>query len=743
MKKLFCLLFFFMFFISLADKTDSLVALLKTNIPDTLRGEILFSLATNFEHIGKPELAEKYRGLLFVVIKKLNQPKGFAKYYRTLGNKYYYSRDYDLSIKNYEKSAEFYTKAHLSNGIIACRIDIAGVFVEKGDMKKGLEENRKIISLIEKSGDNKMLSDVYGNIGICFSNISKYDSAIYYTTKAARLNEDMGNLNSMANNYCGLASINYNMNQFRMSLYYLNKINKSNTNLPPALQNWIYGFTASVYTNLEQLDSALFYCIKAIEYSKKTNDRYSLINALLNQAEVYNKLKKNKLALDNIQQAISLSKAIESDALLAKAYTTYGSVATDLKLYNEAINYFNLSNELEIKNNNSSNVLQNIKGSAKVYGLMGNYKQHSFFLDSLIRYKDRLNETEMAQHSKEMEIKHETEKKDLQIETAHTHILLEEEKNKQKEKVIWFGSLALIVTLILGTLAYFNFRKFKKANKTINSQNVALSIQKKEVEEQKYLVEEKQKEIIDSINYAKRIQSAVLTNDDVWTKVSPEHFVLFKPKDIVSGDFYWAYNTPNNRSVFALADCTGHGVPGGFMSMLGNSFLNEIVIENKIFSAPIILNKLREKIINALDQKGNDQQKDGMDIALCVWNKLNNTLEYAGANNPLMLVRNNILSELKADKMPIGKYLTDTKPFNSQTIQLQPGDCLYMSTDGFPDQFGGPKGKKLKHKQLEKLLIEVHHIPMRKQLDALDKSFLDWKGDLEQIDDVAVIGIRV
>jgi len=259
-----------------------------------------------------------------------------------------------------------------------------------------------------------------------------------------------------------------------------------------------------------------------------------------------------------------------------------------------------------------------------------------------------------------------------------------------------------------------------------------VELKNEEVTHQKELVEEKQKEIIDSINYAKRIQQAVLTGADVWNKVSKEHFILFKPKDIVSGDFYWAYNTPNNRSVFALADCTGHGVPGGFMSMLGNSFLNEIVVENKIFKADEILNKLRAKIIHALEQKGGTQQKDGMDISLCVWNKLDNTLEFAGANNPLWLLKNSVsssvtlsgvegqvenreLQEYKADKMPIGTYLENEVPFASVTIQLEKGDIIFLSTDGYADQFGGPKGKKYKYKPLIDSLIKNSNLSMEEQ----------------------------
>ena len=229
----------------------------------------------------------------------------------------------------------------------------------------------------------------------------------------------------------------------------------------------------------------------------------------------------------------------------------------------------------------------------------------------------------------------------------------------------------------------------------------------------------------------------------------------------MSGDFYWAYNTPSNRSIFVLADCTGHGVPGGFMSMLGNSFLNEIVVENKIFKANEILNKLRSKIIHALEQKGGTQQKDGMDMSLCVWNKLDNTLEFAGANNPLWLLRTNVSSsassdqssgrrvenrellEYKADKMPIGLYLEEEKPFTSVTIQLQAGDIIYLSTDGYADQFGGPKGKKLKYKALIESLIKNSHLDMLTQKAQLEIVFNDWKSHHEQVDDVSVIGVKI
>jgi len=376
--------------------------------------------------------------------------------------------------------------------------------------------------------------------------------------------------------------------------------------------------------------------------------------------------------------------------------------------------------------------------------LMNGYKHYNLF----ISLKDSLFSNENLSIAQNLNVQYETEKRELQIKNQSFEIESQEKQNKQKSLIILFGTLALVGTGFFAAIAFINFKKAKKANVIIENQKMEVELKNEEVTHQKELVEEKQKEIIDSINYAKRIQQAVLTGEDVWKKVSKEHFILFKPKDIVSGDFYWAYNTPNNRSIFALADCTGHGVPGGFMSMLGNSFLNEIVVENKIFKADEILNKLRAKIISALEQKGGTQQKDGMDISLCVWNKLDNTLEFAGANNPLWLVRKNEnavteLVEVKADKMPIGTYLENEVPFSSTIIQLQKGDIIFLSTDGYPDQFGGPKGKKYKYKPLIDSLIRNSNLSMEEQKASLEIAFNDWKHHHEQVDDVSLIGVRV
>jgi serine phosphatase RsbU (regulator of sigma subunit) len=284
---------------------------------------------------------------------------------------------------------------------------------------------------------------------------------------------------------------------------------------------------------------------------------------------------------------------------------------------------------------------------------------------------------------------------------------------------------------------------------------------KKELSESREILTEKNKEILDSINYAKKIQYTLLAHSDLLNKHLPEHFVLFKPKDIVSGDFYWATsvvtssmfqvsNSENNNTkqetlnkelfFLAICDSTGHGVPGAFMSLLNISFLNEAITEKGILQPHLILNHTRQRLIQNVSQEG---AQDGMDGILIRIEKHNDTLkiEYAAANNAPVLVSNNILTELAYDKMPIGKGEKNTS-FTLHNIELKKGDALYLYTDGYADQFGGPKGKKFKYKQLEDLLLANSKLSLQEQSEILNKTIETWKGSLIQVDDICVFGIR-
>ncbi len=267
-----------------------------------------------------------------------------------------------------------------------------------------------------------------------------------------------------------------------------------------------------------------------------------------------------------------------------------------------------------------------------------------------------------------------------------------------------------------------------------------------EVVEQKHLIEEKHKEITDSINYAERIQRSFLATKELLDENLKDHFVFFQPKDVVSGDFYWAASTGSatgKKFILATADSTGHGVPGSIMSILNISSLENTVKEGLTEPAEI-LNHTRTKIIERLKKDGSAEGgKDGMDASLISFDFKNNTLSYAAANNPVWIVREEKMLELAPDKMPVGKHDKDTVPFTQHTIELQKGDVVYALTDGFPDQFGGPKGKKFMYKSLKELLISLAPLPMEQQKETLKAAFNNWKGTLEQVDDVTLIGIRI
>ncbi|HVN57002.1 MAG TPA: SpoIIE family protein phosphatase [Bacteroidales bacterium] len=263
-----------------------------------------------------------------------------------------------------------------------------------------------------------------------------------------------------------------------------------------------------------------------------------------------------------------------------------------------------------------------------------------------------------------------------------------------------------------------------------------------EIVRQKDEIVHQKKEIEDSIRYAMRIQTAVLPSEKVRNELFPDSFVLFRPLNIVSGDFYWISKV-GDKTIYTAADCTGHGVPGAFMSMLGVAFLNEIVNKDNITSPDEILSQLREKVIQALQQHGaSGEARDGMDMALVSINSKENILEYAGAYNPLIMIRNGDVSEIPADKMPVGFY-ENMQGFRKHQVRIERGDTFYLYSDGYEDQFGGPDGKKFKSKRLKELLLSISGSPPENQKEILEKSLDDWKGDLPQIDDIVVVGIRI
>jgi serine phosphatase RsbU (regulator of sigma subunit) len=348
------------------------------------------------------------------------------------------------------------------------------------------------------------------------------------------------------------------------------------------------------------------------------------------------------------------------------------------------------------------------------------YLRYHRLSDSIINDENRLllarNEIEYEYTKREEKFLVESQKNALQLS-----------EERKRNYIIFFSVVAILgISLFFGYMVYKSLKLEKQAKKTVL--------------EQKEIIEEKQKEIIDSINYAKSLQEAILPPMALWKSQLPDSFVLYKPKDIVAGDFYWMEKS-QGLLFFAVADCTGHGVPGAMVSVVCSNALNRSILEFRLSDPGEILDKTRELVISTFE-KSEKQVRDGMDISLCALNTQTRRLQWAGANNPLWVIHEQTLRRIAPDKQPVGEYI-DELPFTTHSIQLEAGDLLYLFSDGYADQFGGPKGKKFKYKQLEELISRISGQEMAEQARILNSTFEDWKGSLGQVDDVCIIGIRV
>jgi len=306
---------------------------------------------------------------------------------------------------------------------------------------------------------------------------------------------------------------------------------------------------------------------------------------------------------------------------------------------------------------------------------------------------------------------------------------------------IWM-SKHIIEFLVVNKKLNIAYSDLENANNEINQRNEEITAQRDEIFDQKEKIEKYSLNITASIKYAQRIQQAALPEISEINNIFKDYFIFFKPRDIVSGDFYWIKKI-NNKIIFAAADCTGHGVPGAFMSMLGISILNEITIEKDNFTAAEILNKLRTRIKQYLKQTGKDDEaKDGMDIALCILETDKKKLQFAGANNPLLIVNQNEITEIKPDRQPIGIYLKEYD-FKNNIVDFNIGDKLYLFSDGFVDQFGGEKGKKYMKKRFKELLVSIYNKPMKEQQLLFDDELSKWKGTYNQVDDILILGVKM
>ena len=632
-------------------------------------------------------------------------------------------------------------------------LSILGWHVSYYDLEEGLKYSQESYRIAKKNNFIHEIGHAANVVGTIYMDMGNYPEAIDYLQKGIKYSEDVNNKKGAAVSASNLSIIYNRRKEYKKALEYAFKAYANIKNSPDIFVSTCLNI-GGTYMEMQKNDSALYFLNQAREYSAKHNLDSLLQSSVYNSiAEVYANKKEYALAKQYTVRAISFVSDTTQYYYLAQHYITLTEVELGLKNYSTALTACYKA----LAQGKSVGVKEYEKSCyellSQIYEAQKNIPKAYEFYKLYTQIKDTVLNAENEKQVKFTEAKFNADKKEKEIELLNKDNKLQDEKlhkNKILINAFVFGGIVLLLALGLTFYAFANKRKANRKLVLLNNK----------VHHQRNELLEKNKAITDSIHYAKRIQTALLTSETYIKKHLPDFFILNVPKDIVSGDFYWAY-TQYNKIYFMCADCTGHGVPGAFMSLLGINFLNEIVIEKKINQPDLVLNELRREIIQSLNQQGSEETKDGMDGTFCCIDTNALEIQIAAANNPIWIIQpptnamqtneDGVLklspgfkfTEINSDKMPIGKSPKDDMPFSLKNYKLKKGDCIFMFSDGFADQFGGPKGKKLKYKLLKETVFKNCHLSMHEQKQALQQCFTEWKADFEQVDDVLVIGIKV
>ena len=740
------------------SKKDSLFSVLKNAKHDTVRISIYHQLGREMSFRSNDSALIFYNNGLEICKDLIYKKDLSLKIQKLEGN---ILRDYGnfyIPRGEYEKALEYETKALAllnlcsdKEGMELCYKSIGAIRFYQGDAVRSIKAFQSAMKIAEGRGDRASYADCLNNIGMVHYQQDNNDIALTDFKKALEIRKELGIKPKIAESYNNIGMIYSDRSDPKALDYFFEALkifNELNEIIPLGR---IYNNIGIVYRDMSDIENAEKYFLLSLENRSKVQDLQGVALVLSNLSNI-------ATTKGNYKRAIELA-----DSSLA--------IAIEI-------------GSLQVESNAYGNLYD-------VYEKMGNYKKALEYHVLLKSRSDSLNSVLKFEAISDIEAKYENEKKELQIENLNkenelrvAELAKSEEKRNKQIIIIYSFVGGFIIILVFSIVILRLFMQKKKANRLLAEQkqqiefqnlnlmnaNEEISAQRDEIEaqkdeitaqrdlviEQKEHITEQKKKIEDSIRYAKRIQNAVLPADQYFSSILGEHFIIFRPKDVVSGDFYWA-TTVNDWLIVTVADCTGHGVPGAFMSMLGVSFLNEIVRKKEVTNAASVLNHLRASVIDALKQHGmQSEQKDGMDISLAAINTKTLKCLWAGANNPLYIVPgeantkhetlNPELIEIKGDSMPVSVHVV-MKDFTNHEFQLNKGDKLYMFSDGMPDQFGGSNGRKFLYKRFKKVIEDSSHLPMKEQGIEIEKELDNWMNDNnsvhEQVDDITILGIKI
>jgi tetratricopeptide (TPR) repeat protein/serine phosphatase RsbU (regulator of sigma subunit) len=731
---------------AVTNKIDSLEHALQRESIDTSKVKLLNQLSMAYATLESGKALDYAKKALDLAL-KCNFSRGKLSAYFNLGKINVDLNKSEDGLPYLVNALEIAREQNIKSDIAACYNVLGIAYAQKGNLEAGKEYFLNALKFYREMGNLLRVAACTGNIGSIYYNLGDYTKALEYYFETLKIDEKFKDISGLANTYEQIGGAYYRLSKIDMAKTYYEKALKYNMEVEDYYGiGSSYLFLGHIQSDKKNFEQAIAFYQKALDYFEKVNSENDMAYCYSSIGNVYEDMGENEKGIFYELKAHEIYKKFEDLPGLIVSCNNLGEVYSSVKQYARAIASFKESIEYNNTEKSIDDYSFSYSGLSRVYAAMGDYKNaynyhclHKRMSDSIFNSGNVQKQTqlEMNYEFEKIQLKKELEAKELE---AQHKTVVKEQKLIRNFFIVGFTLLAIVAFQI-----FRSYKQKKAANKKLETYNA-------EIESQKQVIEEKNKEVFDSIYYARRIQRALLTSDALLRKNLPGHFVLYKPKDIVSGDFYWGVKIKSGQFMLAVADCTGHGVPGAFMSMLGISFLNEIIVEKDIQRPDLALNHLRDNIINALNAEGHEEEsKDGMDICLCNFDFNEKKLQFASANNTLYLVRKTLgndaspfeLIEYKADKFPVGKFGEQMKPFTLNEIQLAGNDMLYLFTDGYADQFGGGTGKKLMKNNFKELLLNIQHLSLNEQEKYLSAYIEKWRGERKQIDDMLIVGIRV
>jgi len=614
-------------------------------------------------------------------------------------------------------------------------------YIDQGQFDTARKYLDKAIALALDKKDSVNLPRIYVNKGNSFMFQGNYPRALDEYFKSIEIREARKDSLGLPNSYNSAGIVYFRLHDTKKALEYWNKCvcyNKLQKRKDRLMDN--YSNLAMIYDEQGDKEKALDLMTQSLAIAEEIKDQGKTAIISGNLGQLYITKKDFTKALLFLQKSWdaggnNANGGIGSPELLG----TMGSVFLELKKTDKALDYYNraIKSAQELKN---IDILRELYlGISLVFKAQGNMEKAFSFHTLYSKFTDSIFNKQNLGQIADLKASYEVEKKEKEIKLLEKEAALKRESELHHQKII--ERVMLIGFIMLALLAFIIYRGYRIKKKA----NDIILVQNEEIADKNAILVLVNKELTDSINYAKRIQEAILPPKEVIAAFLPKSFVFFQPRSVVSGDFYFLDQVNDGEIILAACDCTGHGVPGAFMSMIGTEQLWKIIYEQGIFTPALILDALHQGIRMALQQDVNDT-RDGMDACLCKINLKTMKMEYAGANRPLWILRKgeDHITEFKPNKQAVGGLDGMLRlPFTNQQIDLHTGDRIYLTTDGYADQFGGERGKKLMVKKFQSSILALQNASMGEQEEALKRKFLEWKGVAEQVDDILVIGFEV